>query len=68
LQDDFADSELGFVSCDVLDCGCTVVQAGWEGVVPGCCVGVAEIDQDGYDALLGDGLDPAAVGFGGCWD
>jgi hypothetical protein len=38
----------------VLHRGGTVVQAGWEGVVAGCCVSVSEIDEDGNDALLGD--------------
>ena len=46
LQDDFADAELGFVGGDVLHHGGAVVEAGWEGVVAGCCVGVAVVDED----------------------
>jgi hypothetical protein len=68
LQDEFADPELGSVRGDVLYCGSTVVQAGWEGVVAGCSVSIPEIDEDGYEALLGNRLDPAAVGFDSCWD
>jgi hypothetical protein len=36
--------------------------------VAGCSVSIPEIDEDGYEALLGNRLDPAAVGFDSCWD
>lgn len=46
LQDDFADAQLGFVRGDVLYYGGAVVEAGWEGVAAGGCVGVAVVDED----------------------